>query len=278
MRTTTQCPGCQAPVSVGEPACWSCGGGLTRPPAAVPTPPPKARRPVPPGPYSRTCPACRETIALYHRTCPVCGQEGTPPTVALTPPAGWIETLSPDGSVRLQRTRKGRTDTVLAPLIIAGALLLSDLGRLLDPRVRRVQLPPDAELVEGICTAVLLVCGLLILAGCLAWLRAGEERWIIRNGLLEVHRECLGRKWSRSYAAAELSLEPHYYAGQSRPRQSWRLVARGVGADQTIATTAVYGVTELSALGGYLSARTGWRWRPPQDLHLLSTLLGPSGW
>jgi hypothetical protein len=207
----------------------------------------------------------------------VCGQKGTPPNVALTPPSGWSEKLLPDGSVRLHRTRKGRMENVLLPLIVAGPLLFGGLGRLLDPRMRRVHLPPDAELVTGICTAVLLGCGLIIVAGCLAWLWTGDERWSIRNGVLEIQRECLGRKWRRGYTATELSLEPDYSAGLSNRRQSWRLIARGIGVDQTIATTTIYGLSELSALGAYLSARTGWRWHPPQDLSLLGTLLGPGG-
>jgi len=142
----------------------------------------------------------------------------------------------------------------------------------------RGSLPPDAELVVKIASVLVLLCFGLVTACGLAWVWTGRERWIIRGDILEIHRQCLGRTWRRSVIASELLIEPDDVEWFTGRRRRWRLTARGKGADQEISNGTLFGLEDLTALGAYLAARTGWRWHPPRDLPHLTSLLDPRGW
>lgn len=117
---------------------------------------------------------------------------------------------------------------------------------------------------------------LLVLVGiaCAVWVFAGKEEWIIRPGCLLVRKECLGYRWERAVSAVELTVESR--GGWQRRRRWWRLKARGLERDVTLAMCSLFGVSGLIELGRYLAARTGWRWQEPSTLS--TGLLGLWHW
>lgn len=264
MRTTTQCPSCHATVSAGESHCWSCGAGLAATPSGKV-----------PGPYTRSCHTCGRDVAIYHRICPTCGSDRPPSSIPVTPPKGWTETLLPNGAIRLTRTRAGRLNDLLtiAPLIIA--LLALGMGLQSWFPTPRPAPPPDWE--GRPLFALAAVALVLAVAVWALWVRKGTEDWTIHPDSLEIKKECLGYRRSKTIVASELALETVHPVWSRRRTRSWRLVAQGKGSVRTLATSTSFGMANLYDLGAYLAARTGWRWNTPPDLPM-DGLIGPWGW
>lgn len=111
---------------------------------------------------------------------------------------------------------------------------------------------------------ILLVIAILVTVG-LVWLIFGTEQWRVGPDLLEVHKECLGRKWGPRFTQAELLIRCEWRSrGRSRQRVCL-LIARNWGKEYILSESSASGSVQLQALGSYLSAQTGWPLQLPLE-------------
>lgn len=254
MRPTTHCQACQTPISVGEPTCWACGVVQARP-----TPPPRLAVARTIDTYHRSCPRCQHAVAVYQRQCKNCGyQAAIQPTNTLPPllPSGWEATALSDGSTQLKRTTWNRINNsgqFLGYLVMIGAMLI-------------VLLTPGRHLAsEQWASYVPVVIVGLLATLYVVWMVLGKEHWRVAPGLLEVHKECLGRKWGSRITHGELLFRTEWRYRQRVRQQIWVLCAQTAGKQTELAQSNVGGAFELQALGSYLSAHTGWPLQHPLE-------------
>jgi len=251
MRQTTHCVACQTPISVGEPTCWACGIVQARP---APTPAPAAAVQSS-DPYHRPCPRCRHSVAVYHQECKNCGYAlgRSTHTLPTELPSGWEATPLADGTTALRQVTWNRANH--AGRLPSYVLTLAGLGYLLAGSTHIMRRAPAEflwiSLLPYLIAAVILVV-------CLVWLTLGAEYWRVAPGLLEVHKECLGRKWGPRFMLAELSIRVTWRTGRIRRYPVYLLVARELGKEYVLSESHVSDALQLQALGSYLSAQTGW--------------------
>jgi hypothetical protein len=105
----------------------------------------------------------------------------------------------------------------------------------------------------------------VIVVVCLVWLTLGTEYWRIGPGLLEVRKECLGRKWGPWLTFAVLRIRVQWRTGRVQRYPVYLLVAQGGGKDVLLSEAGASGAVELQSLGSYLSAQTGWPLELPTE-------------
>jgi len=247
MRHTTHCVACQTPISIGEPTCWACGVVQSR--LATPPPPPVAGRTL--DPYYRDCPRCHHAVAVYHRECKRCG--GALGWSTNTLPTDWEATSLADGTTALRQVTWNRGNH--SGRLPSYLLTLAGFCYVVAASLHTIRHAPSEFLWVYLFPYLIMA---LIVVVCLGWLTLGSEYWRVAPGLLEVHKECLGHRWGPRFALAELSLRVEWRTGRLHRYPVYVLAVREVGKEYVLFTSGVRDRYQLQALGGYLSAQTGW--------------------